>query len=243
MESEALQTEIPAAAPAASRTGPLRTFGLAWLLAFTGAVTPGPMLALVVGQVLAQGFAAVLFILLGHALLEAVFIAGFALGLMRFLNRRRTRGALSLIGGLALAAMGLDIILHAGDMTLAGGAGQALAWPMLVLAGVGVSLSNPYFTGWWATVGAGQVAAFRLRGLSGYASFWLGHEMGDIVWYVFVAAVLALGRSALNDRVYQGLLLACGIVICLLSLIFLGLGLRCFISRGNPTPENTPAPS
>ena len=205
----------------------LRTFGLAWLIAFSGAATPGPLLALVIGQVLAQGFGAVLLILLGHALLEVLFIGGFALGLMRVLRRPRVRGALALVGGLALAWMGLDILLHAGEATLAANGSQALAWPLLIAAGAGVSLSNPYFTGWWATVGTGQMATFNLRRPADYAVFWLGHELGVIVWYVFVAALLALGRHLLSDPVYQGLLLACGVVICLLALLFLALGIRC----------------
>jgi hypothetical protein len=69
---------------------------------------------------------------------------------------------------------------------------------MLVLAGIGVSLSNPYFTGWWATVGAGQIATLDLRRFADYVVFWGGHEMGDVVWYTFVAALLVLvpfGRS------------------------------------------------
>ncbi|MBN2452069.1 MAG: LysE family transporter [Lentisphaeria bacterium] len=220
-----------AGAPARLRPAGLRaqgrTFGLAWLIAFTGAVTPGPLLALVIGQVLAQGFAAVLLILLGHALLECVFIGGFAVGLTQHLRRRRARGVLALVGGLALAWMGWDIVRHAGQMTLAGAEVEAMAWPMLILAGAGVSLSNPYFTGWWATVGTGQMATFALRRPRDYVVFWIGHEMGDIVWYAFVGAVLALGRGLLTDAVYRALLLACGWIICLLAAVFLVLGARC----------------
>jgi threonine/homoserine/homoserine lactone efflux protein len=222
-----------------TRLRPARTFGLAWLLAFTGAATPGPMLALVIGQVLAQGFAAVLLILLGHALLEILFIGGFAFGLTQQLQRPRLRGVLALVGGGALAWMGLDILLHARQATLSAGSAQPLAWPMLVLAGIGVSLSNPYFTGWWATVGAGQIATLDLRRFADYVVFWGGHELGDVVWYTFVAALLVLGRNLLSDRSYQGLLLACGVVICLLAVLFLVLGLRCL----RPEPPRRPAES
>jgi threonine/homoserine/homoserine lactone efflux protein len=227
---------------AAAPTGPTspprlaRTFGLAWLIAFTGAATPGPLLALVIGQVLATGFSAVLLIMLGHALLEVLFIGGFALGLTQHLQRPRLRGVLALVGGVALAWMGLDILLHARQATLAANAAQAMAWPLLILAGAAVSLSNPYFTGWWATVGAGQVAAFDLRRVRDYLVFWGGHEMGDIVWYAFVAALLALGRNLLSDSTYQILLRACGVLICLLAAVFLVLGLRCLRNLRTTTP-------
>ena len=76
-------------------------------------------------------------------------------------------------------------------------------------------------------MGAGQVATFGLRRFQDYLVFWAGHEMGDVVWYAFVAALLALGRNLLSDGVYQGLLLGCGVVICLLAVLFLVLGMRC----------------
>ena len=240
MTDGAVQSEPSAAVlPGTAEVHLPRTFGLAWLIAFTGAATPGPMLALVIGQVLAQGFLSVLPILLGHALLEAVFIGGFALGLTQRLKGPRIRGVLSLVGGLALAWMGMDIVLHARQMTLAAAESQALGWPMLIIAGMGVSLSNPYFTGWWATVGAGQIATFGLRRLPDYLTFWVGHELGDAVWYVFIAALLSLGRRLLNDSVYQGLLLVCGAVILLLGVVFLVMGTRCLFAARRPAPVSS----
>ena len=206
--------------------GPLRTSGLAFMIAFTGAATPGPMLALVIGQVLAQGVMAAVFILLGHALLEAVFVLGFARGMGRFLTHRKARGLLSLVGGGVLLWMGLDIVKHAGGASLATAQAAAMPYLTLIVAGAGVSLSNPYFTGWWATVGTGQVAAFGLRSLKDYMAFFVGHEMGDVVWYMFVAAVLALGRGWLTDPMYQRLLWVCGAAIVILGLLFLGMGIR-----------------
>jgi threonine/homoserine/homoserine lactone efflux protein len=212
-----------AVCPSRSR---FRVFGVAWVLAFTGAVTPGSMLALVIGQVLAQGFYAVLLILVGHALLEAIFILGFALGAMRFLQRRRVRGVLAMVGGLALAWMGADILLHLHAVSLQQNQGHVLSWWALILGGMAVSISNPYFTGWWATIGSGQIATLGLRGPADFLAFWIGHEMGDIVWYVFVALMLVLGAHWIDDSIYRWLLAACGGLICLLGFVFVILGGR-----------------
>lgn len=219
--------------------GLLRTFGLAFMIAFTGAATPGPMLALVIGQVLAQGVMAAVFILLGHALLEAVFVLGFARGMGRFLTHRRVRGVLSLVGGGVLLWMGLTIVRDASGASLAAAQDAAKPYLTLIIAGMAVSLSNPYFTGWWATVGTGQVAAFGLRSFRDYMAFFVGHEMGDVVWYMFVAAVLALGRGWLTDPVYQRLLWVCGAAIVVLGFLFLGMGIRYAMGRrseGDATP-------
>lgn len=204
----------------------LSMMGLTFLIAFTGAVTPGPMLALVMGQVLAHGLPAVVMILIGHALIEGLFILGFSYGLARILERGKVRGILALVGGAMVGWLGLDIVLHASRMVLSGASrGGDVSLMLLIPAGIGVSLSNPYFTGWWATVGSGQVAAFGIRGGRQYGAFWFAHEMGDAVWYVFVSVLLLVGRRWLSDGVYQILLAFCGWVMCALALIFIFAGL------------------
>ena len=195
-----------------------RIFSLAFVLALTGAVTPGPMLALVIGQALAQGFGAALPILAGHALVEAVLVL--------LLARGRTRAGLGLVGGAVLVWMGAGILAGAGGATLATAAQTALPWWALVCAGAGVSVSNPYFTGWWATVGTGQVAALRLQSRADYLTFFAAHELGDAAWYLFVAALLVLGKSWLTDSVYRTLLGACGAIILLLGGVFLFIAIR-----------------
>ncbi len=204
----------------------LRICGLAFVIALTGAVTPGPLLALVVGQVLAQGPMAAPFVLLGHALIEAVFVLLLAFGLGRVLQRQAVRGAVGLVGGAVLVWMGQDILRHVAAMSVDAARAQPLSWPVLVAAGVGVSLSNPYFTGWWATVGTGQVAALRLRRLPDWLAFYFGHEMGDVAWYMAVAAALTVGATWITGRAYQVLVGACGTVMVLLGLWFLFTGVR-----------------
>lgn len=207
-----------------------RTAFFAFLIALTGAIAPGPVLALVIGQVLVQGVMAAVFILLGHALIEALLVGALSMGAGRFLSSGRVRGAVSLVGGLVLLFMAQDLVRNAGSLTVRGAQVYALPWYALVLAGLGVSLSNPYFTGWWVTVGTGQVAALGLTRARDYVAFYLGHEMGDVVWYMIVAVVLAAGSKGLTDEVYQGLILACGVLIGALALWFLYLAVR-FIRR------------
>jgi threonine/homoserine/homoserine lactone efflux protein len=94
------------------------------------------------------------------------------------------------------------------------------------MAGIGVSLSNPYFTGWWATVGTGHLAALDLRTARDYLSFFAGHELGDLAWYLLVAAVLAGGRPWLTAALYRHLLYGCAAAVLGLAAVFLVLALR-----------------
>jgi len=199
----------------------LKIFGISFTLALTGAVTPGPVLVLVIGQVLAQGLTGAFFILIGHALLEIFFLTGLAFGFTRFLKNDRVQGCLGLIGGAVLIWMGQDIFRSAAGAVLPEGEAEALGWLKLILAGIGVSLSNPYFTGWWATIGTGQIASLRLREKKEYTFFFLGHQAGDFAWYMFVALVLTVGRRWLTGDVYTIILRVCGALILVLGAAFI----------------------
>ncbi len=202
-------------------------------MALTGAMSPGPLLAVVIGQVLARGPLAVVYLLLGHAFLEAVLVAGLARGLGRWLKRPAVRAGLGIVGGAVLIWMGWSIAAAAGEATLAGTRGASMSALTLFLAGMGASLSNPYFTGWWATVGTGQMATLNLRGRREFVLFLLGHELGDFSWYMLVAAVLTAGRGWLTDGVYQGLLWGAGAVVALIGVVFIGIGGRLLLRENH----------
>ena len=199
-----------------------RTAALSFTLAFTGAVAPGPLLALVIGQSLAQGISATVFILLGHALLEVAFVVLLARGLNRWLASVAVRNGLATLGGAVLVWMGATLLGQVTELSLGAAAGaRAMPWHALLLAGAGVSLTNPYFTGWWATVGSGQMAALRLRTFADHAVFLSAHECGDMVWYLLVSLALVAGRGWLTDGLYRGLLTACALVIVGLGMVFM----------------------
>jgi threonine/homoserine/homoserine lactone efflux protein len=209
-----------------------RIFLLAFSVAFTGAATPGPMLALVIGQSLAGGILATLFVLAGHAILELLLVFMLVLGLARFLQKPAVSVALCLIGGAVLIWMGATILGEVPGMSLGVTAAEKpLSAIALVAGGVGVSLSNPYFTGWWATVGAGQIAALKLKKSRDFGLFFIAHEMGDLVWYLAVAAALSLGRTFLDDAAYRAILFGCGFIIMGLGLFFAVLGAVRFLNH------------
>ncbi len=91
----------------------LQIFGIAFATGLSGAMMPGPMLALVIGQTAVKGFVAVLAIVLGHALLELATIVLLITGLRAVLLRPRVRGVIGLMGGGVLVWMGVDMVQEA----------------------------------------------------------------------------------------------------------------------------------
>ncbi|MFO7947496.1 MAG: LysE family transporter [Armatimonadota bacterium] len=202
----------------------LRIASIAFVTGFSGAIMPGPMLALTLGQVSARGFWAAPAIVLGHAILELAVVVALIAGLRTLLQKPSVRGGIGLIGGAALMYMGYDMFQAASAQELETAAqAAALPWGRLIFAGAAVCVVNPYFTAWWATVGAGQMAHFSPRNSGEYLAFYLGHEMSDIVWYSFVGLVVAFGGQHLS---LQWLTIICAVLIAVLGLWFVYTGIR-----------------
>jgi threonine/homoserine/homoserine lactone efflux protein len=215
-----------------------RIFSIAFVTGFSGAMMPGPMLALVIGQTGAQGMRAVWAILGGHAALEVVTVALLVAGLRRVLERPKVRGVIGLIGGAALGFMGVDMIRSASRAALQMQvAAEHFPWLKLFLAGAAVCIANPYFVGWWATVGTGQLAHSAPRTLADYLAFYLGHELSDVVWYAIVGWIIVTGSAWLSPAVYMWLVLVCGIAIVVLGLWFVWTGVA-FTWLGAGTRED-----
>ena len=86
-----------------------------------------------------------------------------------------------------------------------------------VAAGILLSLSNPYWIIWWATLGLGYITLALENGKAGLLSFFSGHILADLSWYALVSAAVVGSRSFLTPRIYRGIIMVCG-------LFLLGLG-------------------
>ncbi|HUX22063.1 MAG TPA: LysE family transporter, partial [Spirochaetia bacterium] len=93
-----------------------------------------------------------------------------------------------------------------------------------IVGGIVVSMSNPYWWVWWATVGFAFMAKYQisLHTWGALLAFFLGHEAGDLAWYLTVSTTVSLGRDYISSKVYGILLFACGIFVALFGL-YLGV--------------------
>jgi len=81
-----------------------------------------------------------------------------------------------------------------------------------VTGGMVVSMSNPYWWVWWATIGFAFMVQFEvsLNQWPKLLAFFLGHEAGDMIWYVIVSFLSFFGIRHLNKKAYRGILIFCG---------------------------------
>lgn len=212
-------------------------FTTSFVIGFSGAMMPGPLLTVTIGESARRGFLAGPLIVAGHAILELVLILALVGGLSALLATESISHIIAVLGGAFLLYMGAGMARDAAagrisffkmadqfrqDGEAGESGGKAVRQTVQkrihpVLAGILVSVSNPYWTLWWATIGLGYITLSLQKGTLGLASFFTGHILADLVWYSLISAVVAGGRAFLSDRIYRGIIAACGIFL-------LGLG-------------------
>ena len=210
-------------------------FVLSFITALSGALMPGPLLTATIAQTARRGFPASALLVAGHSLLELLTVIGLAFGLGHFLKIRPVIGTVTVLGGAMLLWMGWGMIHDArrGILDLQaiatdGGAssgGVILRNP--VVTGMAVSISNPYWVIWWATIGLTFFAALPQGAFTTIGAFYVGHIMGDIAWYLAVGAAVATGRSFISSDAYRTVVQTCGAF-----LIFLGGSFLYLIATG-----------
>ncbi|MHB1007603.1 MAG: LysE family transporter [Chloroflexota bacterium] len=197
-------------------------FLTSFLVGFSGAMMPGPMLTVTIAETPRRGLRTGPLLVLGHGVIELVVVVGLVFGLSQVISHTAVKGTIALVGGAVLVWMGVGMARSAwaGQLSLSASADSVPSGPGPVATGALVSASNPYWLLWWATIGATYVAAALQMGTLGLASFFSGHILSDFAWFTFVGALVATGRRLLTDRAYRGLVLACGIALVVLGSTF-----------------------
>jgi threonine/homoserine/homoserine lactone efflux protein len=217
-------------------------FSLSFVMALSGALMPGPLFTYTIARTLRTPRAGWLVgarVILGHAALEAVLLIGLVLGVVEFLRAPLAVKIIGVAGAGFLLYMGFGLIretIRGKAMELSEVSGDAEARGSLagrlnpMAAGALVSMGNPYWWVWWATIGAAFLVRFdiSLRTWPALIAFFVGHELGDLAWYVSVSTALSLGRKRISARVMSVMLGLCGAGIIGFGLY---LGISPFVSR------------
>jgi len=210
-------------------------FGVALATGFSGAVVPGSLLAVVVRESVRVGWQAGPLMMIGHGALELVAVILLATGLIRFARSRRVRGLIGVVGGGVLVYLGYLTFGTSGEAGAAalrvgvGTAAQALGLPTilrLISLGALMSMTNPYWWLWWATIGVAHVGWATHRGRLGGGTYFSGHVLSDVLWYCAVAAALSAGRALLSPAALRGIYVGCAVFLLALGAIFAVAGAR-----------------
>jgi threonine/homoserine/homoserine lactone efflux protein len=186
-----------------------------FMLALSGALVPGPLFTITVSESLRRGGKAGPLIILGHGILELVFVLLITLGASPFLLTERAHFITGLAGGVILVLMGLMLLKDAGRASLVAGSGAKQTGMHPVVYGVVGSLSNPYWVIWWLTIGLGYLMSTMRYGVVGVLVFFAGHISADLLWYSLISYAVSRGRRIIGDKGYRFMLYVCGVFLVL----------------------------
>ena len=187
----------------------LKMLGIGFFVGLTGALVPGPMLFATIETSLTKGWLSGPKVVSGHALIEMVIfvliVAGF--------STQAAQGAvlwISIVGGAVLVLFGIMTIKEGKHATLSGG-NSVFKSPFA--AGIVTSISHPYFWLWWLTAGAGLILMGLEISLVAALIFLMGHLVADMSWYTLVSSAFGRGKSLMSERMYQKVLIGCGVFL------------------------------
>lgn len=190
-------------------TAALTLAAQAFLVGLSGAMSPGSYLTVTIARTLRNGPLSAALMLVGHAILEGVLLVGFAFGLQSFLKSPSVITGLAVVGGAVLLWMGFGLLKGsisgsiAADLEIAEDTAIASGHLAAISQGAIVSISNPWWTLWWATIGVKLAMDGLAIGPAGIIGFFLGHQLADVSWYLFVITVVHRGRGMLQPRPYR----------------------------------------
>ena len=202
----------------------------AMFISLSGVMAPGPMTAVTVGKGNQSPHAGA-WIAVGHGIVEFPLMVAVFFGVGYLLELSYVKAAIALVGGAFLLFMGIGMFRNIpgdGDIErmdrdgVAERMGDVLGDTDLledsaivdtrspVIAGIVLSLGNPYFLIWWATVGAALVLRAVSFGLVGFVTFAMLHWSCDFVWSYLLSALSFKGGRVFGDRFQKAVFMVCG---------------------------------
>lgn len=163
-------------------------FATAFVVGLSGAITPGPLLSVVIAGTARHGFYRGMLAVAGHGIAELLIVVLFLMGAGSVLAADSVAAAIAFGGGGVLLWMGYGMVSGAlrGNARLArlsegdplpvesveAGAGLAFlesdarangiienrGRDLMLVDGLVASVSNPYWFLWWATIGSGYIS-------------------------------------------------------------------------------------
>jgi len=209
----------------------LTLMATSFLIGFSGACTPGPLLFSVIVHSGREGFRAGPLNVVGHFIVEGSLAAALVAGLAAVIREEVAKTVIGLAGGLLLLFMAVDMLRYARKASLSKVREGQAASPALerwgpITMGAVTSASNPFLFLWWLSVGNSLLfMGLRLAGLVGAALVYMAHISSDLAWYSLVSYSIDKGRRIITDKVYKAILVVCGVLLVYIALQFVYAGL------------------
>ena len=196
-----------------------------FIVALSGALMPGPLLTATIGESSRAGPRAGPLLIAGHAVLELALVGALFLGLAPLLTNITVIAVISCAGGVILFLLAFGMFRSLPTLAIAT-APAVTGHGRLVMAGILMSIANPYWSVWWATIGLAYILQSRNLGFSGVAVFFMGHIAADFLWYSFISLTVGRGRKFFTKEIYRTVVGVCAGFLMVFAVLFLRAGIK-----------------
>ncbi len=192
------------------------------IVSVSGALAPGPLFFATISYGAKLGAKSGLAFSVAHTLIEFPLVILLALGLLTVANEPTIKLLTGVAGGLALLVLGAlqirDGLTSKFDTSSESrGASKNPLFVGLVLTGL-----NPFFIGWWLTIGADLILqALAFASLAGVVLMYVSHTWMDYVWLTAVAHFAKMGINVVGVRGYKVVVIVFGAVLIFFGFLFL----------------------
>ncbi len=182
------------------------------LISLSGVLSPGPITAVTVSKGTENPLAGAQ-ISIGHSLVEIPLMLLIMIGLDKYLQINPVRVTIGILGGLFLLQMGIGLLKNISNTEIK----QSSSNHSPLRAGVVLTIANPYFLIWWATIGAMLISGAYQFGIAGVIIFILLHSSCDFFWYIFLSTITFKGGQFFGQKLQQILFAVCGLFLLFFS--------------------------
>jgi threonine/homoserine/homoserine lactone efflux protein len=180
-------------------------------------MAPGAVTAAAIAQGARRRWAGAL-MAIGHGIVEIPLIFLIMLGLGVLFQANGFKIGVGLFGGAFLIWMGIGMLRAVGKVDSEPGS-VGRAGPLMT--GLILSISNPYFLLWWATVGLNLTLEARDLGWIAFLLFAIVHWLCDLVWLTILSLGSFHGTNILGARQERIVLYVCGVALAAFGALFI----------------------
>jgi threonine/homoserine/homoserine lactone efflux protein len=186
-------------------------------ISLSGVMAPGPVTAAAIAMGARNRFAGAL-MAVGHGIVEFPLIILITLGMDTILKSTTTKIVIGFAGGVFLLFMAIQMI-----RSLSGAEDREVKVTSSgpVVAGIILSVGNPFFLIWWASVGLNLAITAAGFGIWAFALFAIVHWLCDLIWLSALSWASFKGSVLLGPRRQKKILLVCSLALFGFGLFFI----------------------
>ena len=185
----------------------------AFVISLSGVLAPGPITTVTVGKGSKSPHAGAL-VALGHGIVEFPLMIAVFYGVGQLFDLPYVKIGIAAVGQCLPADDGRRDAAQRQD----GGGGRGSRHAVRPSSPVSwLTVGNPYFLIWWATIGATLISRSVGFGLLGFALFAVIHWSCDFVWDYFLSALSFKGGQFFGKGFQKAVFAVCGVALIFFS--------------------------